>query len=140
MGSGKTPIGGIAWVDLTIPDAAGVKEFYRSVTGWEVGEFDMGGYSDFMVSSPADKETVAGICHAKGDNANLPPSWLIYVKVENLDASIEAAKREGGEVVTEPKSFGAARFCVLKDPAGVAFAIIEGEAGGEDEGDADGGE
>lgn len=130
MGSGKTQIGEISWVDLTVPDAAGVKEFYRSVTGWTVDAFDMGGYSDFMVSSPTSKETVAGICHARGDNAALPPSWLIYVKVENLDASIAAAKREGGEIVVGPKSFGAARFCVLKDPAGAVFAIIEGEAGG----------
>ena len=122
-------IGEIAWVDLTIPNAEEVREFYLAVTGWESNEFKMGDYSDYVVASPENKETVAGICHARGNNAGFPPHWLIYIKVKSLDESIAAAKSKGGEIVVGPKEFGAARFCVLKDPAGAVFAIIEGEAG-----------
>lgn len=122
-------IGEIVWVDLTIPNAKEVREFYQSVTGWESDEFKMGDYSDYVVATPESKETVAGIVHARGENADLPPYWLIYIKVRNLEESLDAARRLGGEVLAGPKNFGAARFCVLKDPAGAVFGIIEGEAG-----------
>src|SRR5438128_803527 len=41
----------------------------------------MGGYSDFTMSPPGGGAIVAGVCHARGHNADLPPQWLIYVTV-----------------------------------------------------------
>jgi len=129
MGNDRKGIGEILWVDLTVSNAEMVRDFYLSVTGWGANEFKMGDYSDYVITTPGNKQTVAGICHARGKNADLPPYWLIYVKVQSLDASLAAAQRLGGEVLAGPKQFGAARFCVLRDPAGAVFAIIEGEAG-----------
>jgi uncharacterized protein len=129
MANDVKEIGEIVWVDLTIPNAEKVREFYVSVTGWEANEFKMGDYSDYFIQTPDNKETVAGICHARGDNAALPPYWLIYIKVRSLDESLAAAKRLGGEILAGPKQFGGARFCVLRDPAGAVFAVMEGEAG-----------
>jgi predicted enzyme related to lactoylglutathione lyase len=123
-------VGEIVWTDLTIPNAKEVRDFYHSVVGWKSDEFDMGGYSDYVVQRPEDKETVAGICHARGENSNQPPHWVVYVKVKSLDESVEAARQNGGELLAGPKSFGAARFCVLRDPAGAVFGIIEGDAEG----------
>jgi uncharacterized protein len=119
-------IGEIGWVDLTIPDATKVKEFYNSVVGWEAKEFKMGDYADYVVKSPHTKETVAGICHARGSNANQPPYWLIYIAVKDVQASADAAVRNGGEIVAGPKGSGASRICVLKDPAGAVFAVMQG--------------
>jgi predicted enzyme related to lactoylglutathione lyase len=129
MANDVKEIGEIVWVDLTIPNAEEVREFYLSVTGWEANAFKMGDYDDYIVTTPDNKENVAGICHARGNNAALPPYWLIYIKVRSLEASIDAARRKGGEILAGPKQFGAARFCVLRDPAGAVFAIVEGEAG-----------
>jgi predicted enzyme related to lactoylglutathione lyase len=129
MANDVKEIGEIVWVDLTIPNAETVRDFYLAVAGWEASEFNMGDYSDYVVATPEKKETVAGICHTRGVNADMPPQWLMYVKVRSLDASLEAARGNGGEILAGPKSIGAARFCVLRDPAGAVFAIIEGEAG-----------
>ena len=132
MPSESKEVGQIVWVDLTVPNAEEVQDFYQAVTGWKASGFDMGEYKDYVVATPEKKETVAGICHAKGSNADLPPYWLVYIKVHNLEESLEAARTRGGELLAGPKSFGAARFCVLKDPAGAVFGIIEGDAeGGE---------
>lgn len=131
MADEKKEIGEIVWVDLTIPNAEEVREFYLSVTGWGSDEFNMGDYSDYVVATPQNNKTVAGIVHARGDNAGLPPYWLIYIKVRSLEESMEAARSRGGEILAGPKSFGAARFCVLRDPAGAVFGIVEGEAGEE---------
>jgi uncharacterized protein len=129
MANDVKEIGEIVWVDLTIPNAEKVRDFYLSVTGWEANEFNMGDYSDYVITTPDNKRTVAGICHARGDNAALPPYWLIYIKVRSLEASLAAAQRNGGEILAGPKQFGAARFGVLRDPAGAVFAVTEGEAG-----------
>lgn len=131
MANDVKEVGEIVWVDLTIPKADELRQFYLSVIGWEANEFKMGDYSDYVIQTPNNKQTVAGICHARGDNAALPPAWLIYIKVQNLESSVAAAQAHGGRVIAGPKQFGASRFSVLEDPAGAVFAVIEeGEAGG----------
>ena len=30
----KVPAGSIAWIDLTVPDATGIRDFYKDVVGW----------------------------------------------------------------------------------------------------------
>jgi hypothetical protein len=39
----------------------------------------MGEYSDFNMTMPDGGELAAGICHARGGNADLPSQWLIYI-------------------------------------------------------------
>ena len=115
--------GTITWLDLTVGDAEAVRDFYEAVAGWVPDRVSMGAYADFTMT--ADGEAVAGICHARGANADLPPQWLMYVTVEDLDASIEACVKLGGSIVTPPRSFGGGRFCVIKDPAGAVCALYQ---------------
>lgn len=117
--------GSIAWHDLTVANAAEVRDFYRAVVGWSVAEVDMGGYSDFCMNRPDDGTTVAGVCHARGENADLPPVWLIYVIVPDLQASLAACVAGGGAVVKEPFEVGAARAAVIRDPAGAVLALYQ---------------
>jgi predicted enzyme related to lactoylglutathione lyase len=119
-------VGAIAWCDLTVPNATEVRDFYRGVVGWETADFDMGGYSDYCMNVPADGKTVAGICHARGLNADLPPQWLLYISVEDLDRSIRRCTELGGRVLAGPKPFcSGGRFCVIQDPAGAVAALCE---------------
>jgi len=113
-------VGKILWTDLTVPNAGQIRDFYSAVTGWSVREFD-GDYN--MVA--ADDTDTAGVCHAVGQNANLPPQWLIYIAVADLDASIAACQQHGGSVIDGPRSSSESRFCVIRDPAGAVAALIE---------------
>ena len=36
----------------------------------------MGTHNDFNMLRPGSGKPVAGICHARGPNANLPAQWL----------------------------------------------------------------
>jgi hypothetical protein len=45
---------------------------YAEVVGWISDPVDMGEYSDFNMIVPKTCESAAGICHARGVNANLP--------------------------------------------------------------------
>ena len=88
MGKSKKPeIGAITWTDLTVKDAKKVRDFYVKVVGWTVTPVDMDGYSDYCMNDPRSGKTVAGVCHARGGNAKLPPQWLIYINVADLDRS-----------------------------------------------------
>ena len=119
------PAGTIVWHDLTVPDAAALKDFYAGVAGWSFSEHDMGEYSDFNVMD-SQGETVAGLCHARGTNAAAPPSWLIYVQVEDVQASTARATELGGTILDGPRSMGKWQFAIVRDPAGAAFALIGG--------------
>jgi len=101
---GAEPVGRILWLDLTVPDAASTREFYREVIGWSVEEVDMKDgserYADHNMLGK-DGTPLAGVCHARGPNVGLPPVWVIYVccgsgpcgGVLRVDAGVTAAGR-----------------------------------------------
>jgi uncharacterized protein len=120
----ETPRGKIVWTDLTVEDARAVRDFYGAVVGWKFSACDMGGYEDFTMVTPESGESVAGVCHARGPNANLPPQWLVYVQVDDVEKSARKATELGGKIVDGPRSLGATRFCVIQDPAGAVLALV----------------
>jgi uncharacterized protein len=115
--------GTISWQDLTVDEAEQVRDFYQAVVGWTPEAQSMGAYSDFVMS--ADGVPVAGICHAREGNAGLPPVWLVYITVDDLDHSLEECQRLGGTLVSAPRSYGGGRYCVIKDPAGAFCALYQ---------------
>jgi predicted enzyme related to lactoylglutathione lyase len=122
----RPAVGAIAWWDLTVPDAESVRNFYTAVVGWQPEPVDMGGYSDFVMKSPATGNAVAGVCYARGMNADLPPYWLPYVIVADLDVRLKRCTENGGSAVTEIKhGEDGSRYCVIRNPAGAVLTLME---------------
>ena len=121
---GKQPIGSIGWRDLTVENAPGLRDFYTAVVGWSVEEASMGDYSDYVMKD-ANGKAVGGVCHARGTNADLPPQWLVYVVVENLEKSLDETMKRGGDVVAPPRGLMGGKMAVVKDPAGAVIALWE---------------
>ncbi|WP_326555976.1 VOC family protein [Micromonospora sp. NBC_01813] len=120
--------GVVVGFDLTVPDADRVRDFYADVLGWRAEPLDMGGYADYVMVT-ADGTPVAGVCHARGANADLPPQWLTYLRVVDLDASIDRVRALGGAVVAGPKGDPPGpRYVVVRDPAGAHVALLQSEA------------
>jgi predicted enzyme related to lactoylglutathione lyase len=118
--------GRIAWTDLTIPDAEEIRDFYSAVVGWEPIPVEMAEYDDYNMCLPGTEEPAAGICHARGMNADLPPVWIPYIVVEDLDRSLSACEAQGGEVVAGPRGMGpGSRYAVIRDPAGAVAALYQ---------------
>lgn len=124
MSDTKTKPGTINWFDLTVTNAEPIRDFYKSVVGWETSPVDMGGYNDFCMH-PEDAGPVAGVCNAKGGNSGLPAQWIMYITVSNLDASIKNCVELGGKVIFGPKPMGKNRYCVIQDPAGAVCGLFE---------------
>lgn len=120
----KNLIGKIGWVDLTVDNAEEIKNFYSDVIGWQSSPHNMGDYHDFDISSE-DGEVITGICHARGSNKNIPPQWVIYINVASVIDSTNKCLANGGEIIDGPRLMGDQQFCLLRDPVGAIFAIME---------------
>ena len=120
----KLEIGKISWMDLTVDDAEGIRDFYCEVVGWKAQDHDMGAYNDYDIVTPESRETVTGICHARETNANVPSQWLMYVNVADVDESVERCLSLGGKVIDGPRMMGEHRFCVIQDPAGAVIGLV----------------
>ena len=123
--SSTSNVGSIGWIDMSTADAGGVRDFYKAVVGWETEDVDMDGYADYVMKMPGSGDGVAGVCHARGSNADLPEGWLIYITVADVDASAAACTEHGGKVLVEPRGLAGGRFCVVEDPGGSVAALYQ---------------
>lgn len=108
--------GDLLWVELLSdrPDAAAT--YYQRLLGYERGEQD--GY--LTLSSGGRIRT--GI--VKNPWPDVEPNWLVYVLVENVRDTLEAASRAGGLTLLAPsESLDDGRIALLADPTGGVVAI-----------------
>jgi uncharacterized protein len=121
-------VGRIAWLDLTVPDAAATRDFYRRVVGWSVQDVVMedGGerYADFNMLGD-DGSPAAGVCHARGVNVGLPSVWMIYLPVGDLAESLRRVQEEGGRVVKVMEADGNVAYAAIEDPVGAYLALSQ---------------
>jgi uncharacterized protein len=124
----KPKFGTVGWMDLTVPDAITVRDFYASVVGWKTSAVPMGDYADFCMHPEEGSTPVAGGCHARGVNEGLPAQWLMYVSVPDLAESLAHVERLGGKVLRPAKKAGGyGTIAVIQDPAGAVLALIQPE-------------
>lgn len=122
--AGRGP-GALVWLDLTVPDAEALRDFYAAVVGWRPEGVDCGAHEDYNMRQPGTATAVAGVCHARGINADLPPVWLPYVLVADLRASLAEATARGGALLHGPRPGGdGSSLAVIRDPAGACMALI----------------
>lgn len=121
----KNPAGSFGWADLTVERADEVRDFYAAAIGYSFSEINMGEYADFCMNSPDDGQTKVGICFAKGVNQQIPPVWMLYFYVKDLDKSITEVLAKGGKVILGPKAMGEARYAIIQDPAGAHCGLYQ---------------
>ena len=118
--------GSFCWVELTTSDAAGAKDFYNKLFGWDYLDTPMG---PGMVYTMCQLEGKNAAALYEGHDPNNPPHWALYISVENATQSAAKAKELGGNVIIEP--FDVADFGIMSDiadPAGATFNIWEAKA------------
>lgn len=88
-------------------------------------EDENGTYVDYKMLGSAGTP-VAGICHARGANADLPPVWMIYLPVADLSESLRRVEEEGGKIhKTVRDDEGRWVYAAMEDPVGVWFALVQ---------------
>jgi uncharacterized protein len=125
-----TPVGRIGWLDLTVPNAAATRDFYRQVVGWGVQDIDMEEagerYVDYGMLD-GDGNPAAGVCYARGVNIGLPPVWMIYLPVGDIAESLRRVAEEGGKIIKAVQGTdGAHVYAAVQDPVGAYVALLPG--------------
>ena len=110
------------WVDLSTTDQEAAARFYGAVLGWTVREQPGGMYAFFE----HDGEVAAGLAALTPEQAaaGMPPSWSMYVRVDDADAAAARAAELGGTVRTPPFDVPeAGRMAVVADTQGAIFLL-----------------
>jgi predicted enzyme related to lactoylglutathione lyase len=116
-------MGTFAWNELATNDVAACKDFYRDLLGWEARDLPMDGMSYTIFSK--DGQDVGGMMAIAAEWGDVPPHWLGYIAVEDVDASAARVENLGGEVMVPPMDVpGVGRFSIIRDAGGAALAIM----------------
>jgi len=118
-------MGMIGWVDLTVSDATGLLPFYEQVAGWKPSPLSMGDYDDYLMGVEGSDMPSAGICHARGSNAAIPPQWIVYITVYDLDARLKLVESLGGKIIVKPDDPTQPGIAIVQDPAGAVFGLYQ---------------
>jgi len=120
----ESEIGSIVWLDLTVPNAEEIKDFYCEVIGWNSTDHPVSDYTDYNITLPDSGDTITGICHARGENAKIPSQWMLYVKVDDIDARVKKCVELGGEIIDGPREVCGDTMCIIRDPAGAYMGLV----------------
>jgi hypothetical protein len=113
--------GAFCWNELVTTDTAKAASFYKAVFGWDTRVTPDGSYTEWKLGD----RTVGGMM-AKPDTmpAEVPPHWMVYFAVNDVDATVGKASELGGAVVLPPMDIEPGRFAVVADPTGGVFSVI----------------
>ena len=126
--SRRNPHGSHIWYELLTTDAEGAKAFYEAaVPGWEVGPAspEHQGYRQIRVGGghaggmmELNQQMIAG---------GAGPTWLGYVGVDDVDASVAKVEAKGGKVHLPAFDIpGIGRIAMVADPRGNTFYLMRG--------------
>ncbi len=108
-----------SWVDLSTPDMEATKAFYGGLFGWEaMSHPEMGGYTNFTVNG----KKVCGAAPTMSPDQH--PAWSTYICVADADATAQAVRDNGGQVVFPPMDvMELGRMAIFSDPTGASFGV-----------------
>lgn len=115
--------GEITHIEFPADDLERAKRFYSAVAGWEFGEME--GYPDYFLFRTS--ENAGGGLGTRGQSVG--EDVRVYINVDSLETAIEAAKANGGSVVSEPIDVpGQGRFASVRDSEGSTIGLWESAA------------
>lgn len=105
----------IDYIEITVDDPTRAKDFYGSVFGWKFNDYG----PDYVGIQDEDREAGG---FSPGDPKEKGPLVILYS--DDLDATYEAVKAQGGTITTEPFDFPGGRRFHFQDPAGNDLAVF----------------
>jgi predicted enzyme related to lactoylglutathione lyase len=116
--------GHVGWHELHASDREAAFDFYSSLFGWTKAEaFDMGGpVGIYQLFVTGQGDQFGGMMNKIG--AAIPPHWLYYITVEDVDAAVARITGGGGQILNGPQEVpGGSWVAQALDPQGGMFAF-----------------
>lgn len=118
-------------VELVTPDLAKAKEFYTSLFDWDLSDAQGGKYT--MIGVGEHEYGVGGGMMAT-PAPGVPPHWLAYVAVSDINAATQKAKSLGATIIKDVmpiEGYDGSFLSIIMDPAGAVFGLYQGTGGGD---------
>lgn len=117
--------GRFCWNELATSNVSVAKDFYGKMFGWTFEEHTTDEHTYTMIKS-GDSE-FGGMWQIPTEQKNdIPPHWMGYILVDNLEKTLEEATHFGATIkvpLTKAGEHGC--FAVLIDPTGAHIAVWE---------------
>lgn len=120
-------VGSFCWLELATSDRVGAKTFYTNLFGWTAQDNPMGPEMVYTIFRKGSDDT-GGVYQLMKDqlDAHVPPHWLLYVRVDNVDVPAAKAVELGGHQIVPPTDIpNIGRFAVIQDPTGAMFSMFQ---------------
>ncbi len=111
----KAGTGEWLWTDLFTQNAKNAGAFYTSLAGYQVERVEVKEGHQYDVLK-RDGRLRAGIVELRWEG--LEDNWLPYFRVDDVDRTIEKARKLGGRLVLQAED-----AAILSDPTGAVFGI-----------------
>ena len=116
--------GALCWTELLTTDPGKARSFYTRLLGWSPEDYPMGPTTYVVFKRGA--EAAGGMMKITPQMGPVPPCWMIYIAVENCDATVAQAVGLGGRIEVPANDVPmAGRFAVLVDPQGAHFGVLQ---------------
>lgn len=119
-------LGRLNWYELMTSGVAAARRFYPHVAGWgvqEAGEMDPPYTLWTRGGTP-----VAGLMDLTDEmrRDRISPHWMMYVSTPDVLHTRKHAEALGAATIVPPTLIpDVGRFCVLRDPQGATFAVLQ---------------
>jgi uncharacterized protein len=118
----NTTAGEFTWHELYANDSPSAWKFYSELFGWkQLAEMDMGAPGKYLIYGQGEKQ-YGGMMNKMAPE--MPPSWIYYIHVDDLDSAIGRATSKGAKTLFGPMDVpDGTRVAQLTDPQGAMFAL-----------------
>lgn len=119
--------GEFVWHELMTRDGEKAGAFYTGLLGWSTRTMAMDGGFHYTIFT-REGQDAGGMMVMEGEQfEGVPPHWMLYVSVADVDASAARAEKLGGQVRVPPFDVPkVGRMAVIQDPTGAVFSIFKG--------------
>ena len=119
--------GHFCWNELATRDAEAGAIFYTQLFGWARRDQEMQGMDAPYKMVSLDGEDLAGMYDMAGPQfEGVPPHWMNYVLVEDVDAVAAKVEPAGGKLVWPPMDIpGVGRMAAFSSPEGAVLSLFQ---------------
>jgi uncharacterized protein len=123
MSNSATETNQFCWNELMTKDTEKAKSFYQALLGWEATEMKVGELV-YTVFKAGGKEMGGMLQIPAAEEQNIPPHWMSYIAVADLDQAVKKAEQLGARVKCPQTMLGNfGRFATIIDPSGAHIAF-----------------
>ena len=119
--------GSLCWVELLTHDLDTAKKFYSDLIGWKTVDQDIAKRPYTVLKPPGHNVSVGGMMDMEDSQyKGVPPHWMPYILVTDIDAKAAKCIDLGGKVLHPPTDIpNIGRYCIIQDPTGAAIALFQ---------------